>query len=319
MSAFLKIRVRLYGLLTAAGAVVFLSTLLGFGGQFWWVLDLFSHFRVQYLISISVILSLLLIGRRFRTAAVLGLCLAGNLACVLPYYVTGRHDAPAASTVLRAISLNVNTANQNYDLVKELVRTGDPDIILLTEVDSAWVAALADVQAAYPFQEIEPRPDNFGIALYSRLPCVECKIIYLGEAGLPSVTAELVVGTRKLTVLGTHALPPINDSYSRLRNNQIEAVAVYAASIQGPKVLLGDLNTSPWSYWFRKLLKESALTDGAMGTGIRATWPTDSILLRIPIDFCLVSPEVIVKDLRIGPNVGSDHFPVIADLALVER
>jgi endonuclease/exonuclease/phosphatase family metal-dependent hydrolase len=37
---------------------------------------------------------------------------------------------------------------------------------------------------------------------------------------------------------------------------------------------------------------------------------------RIPIDHVVVSPEVRVTDRRVGPDVGSDHLPVEATLAI---
>jgi len=37
---------------------------------------------------------------------------------------------------------------------------------------------------------------------------------------------------------------------------------------------------------------------------------------RVAIDHCLVSPEIAIRDRHIGPDVGSDHFPVVLDFAL---
>jgi len=39
-------------------------------------------------------------------------------------------------------------------------------------------------------------------------------------------------------------------------------------------------------------------------------------LLGIPIDHCLVSPEIIVTKRSVGPSVGSDHYPVIIDFSI---
>jgi endonuclease/exonuclease/phosphatase (EEP) superfamily protein YafD len=42
-------------------------------------------------------------------------------------------------------------------------------------------------------------------------------------------------------------------------------------------------------------------------------------LLSIPIDHCLISPDIKVVNIRTGPNVGSDHRPLITDLIIPEK
>ena len=64
-----------------------------------------------------------------------------------------------------------------------------------------------------------PRQDNFGIALYSKYPFVRSEIRQVGEADIPSVIAELELPEGRLTVIGTHALPPGGADNSRLRND----------------------------------------------------------------------------------------------------
>ena len=76
--------------------------------------------------------------------------------------------------------------------------------------------------------------------------------------------------------------------------------------------ILGDLNVSPWSPHFGGLLRES-------GRGVQATWPTNLAPMRIPIDHCLVSPDVSVVGRRVGPDVGSDHFPIVVDVQIGSR
>jgi endonuclease/exonuclease/phosphatase (EEP) superfamily protein YafD len=80
--------------------------------------------------------------------------------------------------------------------------------------------------------------------------------------------------------------------------------------------VLGDLNATPWSYYFQRLVRESGLTDSSKGRGIHATWPAGLFPLRIPIDHCLLSPEIGVINKMTGNNVGSDHLPVVVDLQL---
>ncbi|HET9528836.1 MAG TPA: endonuclease/exonuclease/phosphatase family protein [Blastocatellia bacterium] len=316
MREILRGPVRLWGLLAAAGVLIFSATLAGFAGRFWWVFDLFSHFRVQYLFLISVVILLLLLGKKWRSSAVLSLCAAINLASILPYYLPGDAAAGDATTPLRVASINVNTANRKYDLVRQYIIDNSPDIVLLMEVNAAWDRALEELHSLYPYRVSEPRPDNFGIVLFSRRPLIKGEIVYLGEARAPSVIAELEIAERKLTIFGAHLSAPMSDTYYRLRNEQAEAIGAYLSSVPGPKMLIGDLNMSPWSYYFGRLLGVTGLSDSSTGRGIHLTWPTHTLWMRIPIDFCLVSEEILVNDKTVGPNIGSDHFPVLVDIML---
>ena len=47
-----------------------------------------------------------------------------------------------------------------------------------------------------------------------------------------------------------------------------------------------------------------------------SSWPAEYCPLGITIDHCLVSPDIEVKQRLVGPDVGSDHLPVIVDLLL---
>lgn len=49
-------------------------------------------------------------------------------------------------------------------------------------------------------------------------------------------------------------------------------------------------------------------------SGVFPTWPANFPLLAIPLDPCLVGSEICVARKRIGPNLGSDHKPLIVDL-----
>jgi len=144
-STFFSVSLRPWGLLTAAGAVACLATLLGFLGRFWWFLDLFSHFRVQYLLGLGVLGILLLIGRRWRTATVFLAFACVNLVLVAPLYLGRRSVLPEGWTALRAMLLNVNTHSGDADRVKDAVLAADPDILVLEEhghsvaIHATWI------------------------------------------------------------------------------------------------------------------------------------------------------------------------------------
>lgn len=77
----------------------------------------------------------------------------------------------------------------------------------------------------------------------------------------------------------------------------------------------GDLNVTMWSSNYSKLIADSGLANSRKGFGILATWPMFFPLLSIPLDHCLVSPGIGINACRSGPDIGSDHLPLIVELA----
>jgi len=214
---------------------------------------------------------------------------------------------------------------QAFDRVLDCIRRHDPDLVVLEEVDARWMADLESLHLTYPHILAEPRGDNFGIALFSKLPFQQSEIVWPGEARVPSLLAKCKVGNQDLTVLGTHSLPAVGARGWALRNNQLVAIPpLLAREANGsePVLLLGDLNASPWCPAFRRLVRETGLCDSGRGFGVQPTWPTPmylssakALLLSIPIDHCLVSPDLHVTKRMIGEDIGSDHLPLIVDVA----
>jgi endonuclease/exonuclease/phosphatase (EEP) superfamily protein YafD len=306
-----------WGLMAAAGIIACLATTLGFLGRFSWFLDLFSHFRVQYLVGLGILGALFLLGRRRRTAAVFIGFACINLGVVLPQYFGG--PAPAigvpASGGLRAMLLNVNTRLGNATRVRKAVQETEPDILVLEEINARWVTDLKCLADSYPYSVTQPREDNFGIGLFSKFPIAEQEVVHIGAAQVPSILATITVGQSRLRVIATHPLPPAGARYSRLRNEQLDRLPD-CVSPSLPMVLLGDLNVTPWNYHFRRLLKRTGLIDSSRGRGIQPTWPSNNPLLLIPLDHFLHSSGVSVLSRRIGPNVSSDHYPLIVDFTI---
>ncbi|MDD5708245.1 MAG: endonuclease/exonuclease/phosphatase family protein [Kiritimatiellae bacterium] len=314
-SNFFSFNIRLRGLLTAAGIVASAGTLLGFAGRFSWFLDLFSHFRVQYLLGLIVLTIVLFIGHHRKTAYAFLIFAGINLVTILPLYFSGANMPEEASPALRAMLINVNTRFGDPNRVRAAVLAADPDILVLEEISSLWMKNLEWLTHSHPHSLAKPRGDNFGIGLYSKLPIVEAKVVSIGDAEVPSILATISTPHANLRVIATHPLPPGGRDYSRWRNEQLERLPDYVRS-HLPVLLLGDLNVTPWNYHFRRLLARSGLRDSAKGYGVQPTWPSNIPLLRIPIDHCLHSEDVIIVDRKVGGNVSSDHYPLIVDFVI---
>ena len=302
--------------LTVLTCLAAVATVAGLLGRLGWFLDLASHFRPHYFLILSLGALAFLLGRRYDAAAVSGIFALANAAALLPLYLPRRDpSAPAQRRALRIWLLNVNFNSRAYERTLRAAREADADILVLMEVSQRWMAAFSELQARYPHGRAMTLERGFGIALLSRLPLEHIEIRAIGHANLPSVIARLAVGGRPLTLVGTHPLAPQNARFTRLRNGQLQEIARFAASQPDAVMVLGDLNTTSWSPAFRDALRLSRLQDSRHGFGIHATWPAWLGRWGVPIDHGLVSSHLMVHRRRVGPNVGSDHLPLLLDVA----
>ncbi len=302
--------------LLIATALLTALTLAGFFARWSWLCELASHFRVQYAALLAACAGIWW-WMGSPVALVAAVAMAINLALVLPCAIGRRDGDGHGRRTVRVMTINVNGANQAYDRMLRAIQEVDADVVVLSEIHEAWLAGLDPLREVYRHgKAMLYRGRGFGIALMSRLPLERVEIRQFSPTNLPSVIAVLSVDGQPVTIIGTHPLAPIERVYARLRNEQLGELARFILAQPTPVVLVGDLNTSPWSAYFGQLVRIGRLRDSRAGFGVQPTWPAGWPWLRIPIDHCLVSEGVRVHARRVGPPVGSDHLPLIIELSV---
>ncbi len=313
---FFNLKMGFWGLAVVATLFICACSLTAFLGGLWWRFDLTANFRLQYIFCLLLAIVVFLIGKRWPWAIVSVVFAIVNFVDVLPAFISPAKTGEPSQETFTVLLANVLSSNKEYDKVKKLIRSSEPDIIAVIEATEGWMKELSSLEDEYPHVVSRPREDNFGIALLSRLPFEESEIIQIGDASLPSLLARIRVDESDVTVIATHPLPPTRASTSRHRNRQLEELGDLVRTVKGPVLVIGDLNTAPWSPHFKKLLR-SGLRDSRRGRGVQPTWQANlPWFLRIPLDHVLHSPEITTLRRELGPDIGSDHFPVIVDLSL---
>ena len=189
-------------------------------------------------------------------------------------------------------------------------------MLALEEINDRWLSALSDVLGSFPFRKILTRGDNFGIGLFSHTPFQNPVIEYFGRARVPTIVSKVYIEQHPITILFTHPLPPGSPTGFHLRNQQLEEIASSRKTFGDSLIVIGDLNTTSWSYYYKRFVSRMNLHDSRKGFGIQPSWPTMLPIMLIPLDHCLVSDDIIILDRKIGPNLGSDHYPVYIELGL---
>ncbi|NNF50323.1 MAG: hypothetical protein HKN65_10745 [Woeseiaceae bacterium] len=308
-------RATLVGLLQAGAIVTLVCSLLAFVPADHFAVQLFTHFRLQYL-GAALLLLIVLAALRDRNFALASLvAVLANAGVVVPWY-NGGAQAAVGETSIKVVLANLLSTNAEHERLLELVDSEQPDVLFLLEVSPAWEAALERLDSRYPHRVIEAREGNFGIALLSRLPLASSGVIVSEPFGFPTIVATLDASRTKLGVVVTHPMIPLGTNNYEARNAQLRGLADLIRGMEGPRLLAGDLNASMWDRNYRMFENRTRLRNARRGHGILPTWPTFMPIAMIPIDHVLVSAEIGVESVHAGPAIGSDHLPLVVTVAL---
>ena len=283
-----------------------LFSLLGYLAELHPLFELTVHFKLQYL-TVSCCALLFFLFKREKIWALVSLfCLSINMAVILPWYWPQRQALTTAD--IRILELNLLTRNDKYSQVISLVREVKPNIAVFLEVNRHWRAALETLQESYPYH-ISAKE----IMIYSQLPLRHGEINQF-SMGKQFIAASVKLNGKELQVVAAHLHNPIRTKGLKMRNQQLVALSEYVTRLTTPVVVVGDLNTTMWSPYYQRFARQAGLRNARYGFGVLPTWP--GFMPLIPIDHFLASPAIQVVNLRRGADVGSDHLPLIAELAI---
>ncbi|MGD1808587.1 endonuclease/exonuclease/phosphatase family protein [Dapis sp. BLCC M126] len=245
-----------------------------------------------------------------------------NLLEIIPFYISQDRIFDSFEPKIRFFQANVFYKNQQYERLISEVKTENPDVAIFIEVTDAWAEKLELLQKDYSYWVIHQDPQiafneniNLGIAVYSKIPLKNTSIQDLG-GGRKTVSTQIEIQGKTLSILTTHPSWGIGKYGFNLRNKQLSEIASYIANQKESRVVIGDLNITMWSPYYKELISNSGLYNARKGFGMIPTWPSFIPLLSIPIDHCLVSQDIRVVNTKSGRNIGSDHLPLITDLII---
>lgn len=203
-------------------------------------------------------------------------------------------------------------------------------LALLPEVKKAKAIGLGEVPALSNLREMFPSAPHLEFATPSKatwgVETLGCRVEK--PNGDLSVREDLNFGLKArcdgFTLFVLHLQNPTRGQGEglRVRNLELLALAGAIAKEPGPVLVMGDFNTTPSAQPFFELLKTANLKRVACGGPVAGTWrpidwsgtKLDKIPgLKVTIDHILVR-DVDVRACKVGPDVGSDHFPLIVTI-----
>ncbi len=276
----------------------------------------FWIYQPAYLVAVFA-----LVFRRWWLLGAACFVVAFHLAWVLPDYRPAQ-PIPAeayAAPRIRLMTANVYFENPDYTGIADEIKDVDPDILFLQEYGPRTEVALAEagVASAYPYTKIAYENAYFGTAMYSKLPLSDATVEYAG--GRPYIRATIEIEGMKVVLYDLHPTSPgIGATAATNWNLGWKTIVAALRDEQAMAIAAGDFNMDQHHRWYREL-KNIGLVSAheERGRGNATSWPKGRRLPPIRIDQVFHTPGIVGLDIHEGIGAGSDHRPVIADLAIL--
>jgi endonuclease/exonuclease/phosphatase (EEP) superfamily protein YafD len=211
----------------------------------------------------------------------------------------------AKPQVIQVVLANVSSENPKAaELVQQLAAL-NKDIIALFETTEKDVNG---VEKDYPYKIFAHQVEGFGIGILSKLPFAGEPVLSMGDElrSVAMVRPTLVSG-RSFLLSAFDALPPFDNDALYLNWLLTRRMSILLRHEAQTALVLTDLNATPFSNYYRGLLKDARLSDVMWGRGLERTWDMQSSLIRFALDHALVKGEMGVKEARHLELLGSDH------------
>ena len=289
------------------------GTFAGFFGHKLWFFNVFAHFRPHYIVIFGLLFLWAAYRRSFTAMAVVLALILVNATVLFQFHERMPHvdlNMPAASgTSLKVVSANIYSSPASPSLLQNYLLNTYIDIAILTEYSNDWDGIFQRWNLPFAYMVKQPQPDNFGIALLSRWPLINIRIVKMGQdVPMPSIFATAITPLGRIRIVATHPAPPISPLLARWNTATVLQIIEILKVATIPVLVAGDFNSTPWAYPLNQIINMPHVKGGSF----YGTWPGFMQKLGLPIDHIFITGPYQFTQYRNGPEIGSDHLPLEA-------
>ena len=237
---------------------------------------------------------------------------------VLTYsnYIKPTELTSSAAPKLRLIAFNAWAKPEAINELSKLAKAHNTDVIAISEMSQASCKDLTVQFPDFTFCRIAAEASN-GQALTKRMALLSkiepLRYTVLTEPGFRGrgiIDASFPLGEDNIRLISIHPVAPGSPAHMRDRDNVLRRAAELLKD-EDKFILAGDMNTTPWSAIYRQL-PGRRIGDARLELTWRLSWH----ILGLPIDHIQISENMQLHAYKVGPNIGSDHRPLIADVSV---
>ena len=254
-------------------------------------------------------------------------CIVAELGLIIPEAASAFGPRPSGPASLRVMTYNLWELNADPQESARAILSSGADVVTMPEARGRSEVVLSLIARSYPYRANCLSNRWCSLAIASKRPFLLSRFHQGSWLGAHPDRLALVWGItsdrsgRLFTVAVTHLAHPGPDG---IQLGQIDRLAKLLQKCRFPGlVLAGDFNLTPWSYALKR--QDRSFAPLVRRTRFIPSWPDrwPGLALRapfpfLPIDHVYTATEWRAVSVRRGARGGSDHYPVIIDLAREE-
>jgi endonuclease/exonuclease/phosphatase (EEP) superfamily protein YafD len=286
----------------------------------WWMVAVTAISPWLYF-SAWVVAGYALATKRLLLGGVAGLLVALSIWWLVPqWWPVDRAPHPVAGSArIRIFDANIKFDNRDLAGIGAEITKAQPSVITLEELTPTNLTSLeaSGALSSYQWKFLAPNVASDGFGVWSKIPLSDVQRWFAGPHLELRGWLQPATGPRvRLYVVHTGAPRKGAAPLWKLEMSSIEASL---RTQKAPLIVAGDFNATWDMFEFQSIL-HVGLTDTAaeQGKGWEMTWSREVRVIPpfMRIDHVLYSRGITSTGYHSGIGSGSDHRPIIADLAI---
>lgn len=324
-----------YGLAWAYIAFVALCAFIinSCGDRWWFATILLFSPRWLLALPLPVFLPLAIYNKRLILPFVVTLLIVVGPIMGFTFHTSNAHSG---GQLFRVITCNLQNGKYNTVAFNYLIENSRPDVVALQECPSTEKIKFFEgwshlhegdmhIYSRFPLVKSGFRQAFVPLHLWPRT-CFLYGTVKTRSGDITFCTVHLpspryglqnVLDSRTVISLERKKMLIDETEYRRQKSQEISAVV---ALLPSPKIIAGDFNTPVESMIYQNYWRgfQNAYSMSGTGFGWTERLFVQGVPVGVRIDHVLVSDAMKPIACQTGPDVGSDHLPVIADIALLQ-
>lgn len=302
-----------------ASIIVYLVLRLVFGDRFWW-LALVNAFAIYTFMPVLILLPMAVLFRLWAFVVRLGFVGLLGIIWFGPFFQPGTAPEPGNGSTITVMTFNMRAelppdGAEFYTWIAEQ----SPDVIVFQERPQTRPDRIPELADVYPHQ-IEQSDYRLTLSRYAFVETSDDRVvieidgqpvaIYNVHSTYPILPESRFPVLNSIPVL--QLIPRYDESQ---RNRDIAELIETLADETLPHIVIGDFNMSQHSLVYSDVAVVLRDVFREISVGLGNTWPVPLPMLRL--DYVWVDDSFAPLSIAIGPDLGSDHLPLVATLELL--